>query len=383
MACFVVIACACSRLEPKAATRARQSPAAKPVTTEVSLTDRARLLAGMLPEQPDRFTAVTGTEAWRAWHKELDGEWGKAATARFAPMTDWSKRHLDASARGCETLLYPFSGPDILNAVVLFPDCHRYVLFGLEHVGTLPAVERLPADRVARLIDETRQALGDLLTRNYSITRHMMKDMAAQELHGNFPMLAVFLARLDAKIVSAREMEIAEDATLRVPSGSQASRKAAPALEIVFERPGHAAQTLVYFRAQAEDPAIRQRTGVLPFLQRQAPFVTFLKSASYLMHGTQFTLVRRTLLDHSQLILQDDSGIPLRFLREPEWALTFFGRYQKPVKDFNYGYQPDLALAYGRQQVEPLTFSFGYHWETGSSTVMLAVRAVRPASNAR
>jgi len=292
----------------------------------------------------------------------------------------WQAAHLAPEARGCDTLLYPFSGPDILNALALFPDCSRYVLFGLEHVGALPASEALAADRVARLIDETRQALGDLLTRNYAITRHMMKDMQARELHGNLPMLAVFLVRLDARLVNVRLLSIDENGATQ-PAGAVDTRRVnAPAVEITFERPGHHTQTLVYFRAQAQDAALHQKPGVMKYLSRQAPFATFLKSASYLLHGNQFTQVRGLLLEESRLILQDDSGIPLRYLKAPDWTVALFGKYQKPVKDFNYGYQPDLALAYSRQQAEPLTFSFGYHWEEGGASVVLATRRTGPAS---
>jgi hypothetical protein len=279
--------------------------------------------------------------------------------------------------------MYPFSGPDILNAWLLFPDCRRYVLFGLEQTGSLPALDRLPADRLARLLDETRRALNDLISRNYFITSHMLKDTSAEELHGTLPLMAICLVRLNAHIVSVRSVEIAEDGQLRdrtAPASGHQSN-AAPALEVVFDRPGQEPQTIVYFRAQVEDLALKQHPGVVPFLERWAPFPTFLKSASYLLHGNEFTAVRKVLLNGSRLILEDDSGIPLRFLKAPDWAVTLYGRYQKPVKDFNYGYQVDLAKAYSLERgVKPLPFSFGYHWAAGDAAVLLAVRSTNPAA---
>ena len=370
----------CRRTEAASARAGHVVPQAT-VPYDVSLTDTARVLAGMKPEQAERFRDALTTPAWQSWQKDADADWAQERVSRLAPIGNWQQEHL-AKLPGitATTLVYPFAGPDILNAVLLFPDSPRYVLFGLEHVGSLPAIDRLPADRLARLLDEIHAATADLLQRNYFITSHMSRDTQAQELHGIFPLLAVFLARLDARIVSARLLEIAPDASLRPPTGaSDEGKKSASAVEIVFVRPGHAPQTVVYFRAQAEDAAIGKRPGVVPFLEREGPFLTFLKSASYLLHGPQFTKVRRLLLAQSQLILQDDSGIPVRFLPTPGWSLTLFGRYQKPVKDFNYGYQPDLARAYESETVQPLTFSFGYHWAAGSSTLMLATRTVQPA----
>ena len=344
------------------------------------LTDAARLLAGLQPSQAGHLAAVAAKPEWQAWQREFDGQWTQATKERFVHIADWRDRELKPVMGNCSTLMYPFSGPDILNAWLLFPDCERYILFGLEQPGSLPALDQLSADRLARLLDETRHALNDLLARNYFITKHMLADTAAEELKGTLPLMAVFLVRTNAQIVSARDMEIADDGQLRPRGTAAKDRNAAPALELVFVRPGHAPQSVIYFRAQAEDAAINKRPGVLPYLERLAPFATFLKSASYLLHGNEFTRVRELLLKHSRLVLEDDSGIPLRFLKAPEWSVSLYGKYSKPVKDFNYGYQPDMAKAYSDvQNVKPLTFSFGYHWEEGTASVILAVRSPVPA----
>ncbi len=356
------------------APAARRQAAIAPATSR-ELTDTARMLAGLPPDPSGSLAAVAAKPEWQAWQKEFDSQWTQATSERFAQMRAWRDKELAPATGACTTLMYPFSGPDILNAIVLFPDCQRYILFGLEPVGALPVLEQLPPERLARLLEETRHALNDLLSRNYFITSHMMQDTAAQELRGTLPLMAVSLVRLNARLVSVREMEIAEDGELRPRTPAVAGRKVASALEMVFERPDHPAQTVVYFRAQAEDKALPQRPGVVPFLEHQAPFPTFLKSASYLLHTNDFTVVRKLLLQHSRLILEDDSGIPLRFLKAPEWTVTFYGKYVKPIKDFNYGYQQDMAQVYSDPKaVKPLTFSFGYHWSDGSASVLLAVR---------
>ena len=188
--------------------------------------------------------------------------------------------------------------------------------------------------------------------------------------------MAVFLVRMDAQLISARDVEIAEDGQLRPRTPPSKERRAASALELVFVRPGHDPQTVIYIRAPADDAVINRRPGVLPFLERDAPYATFLKSASYLLHGKEFSVVRKLLLSKSRLVLEDDSGIPLRYLKAPEWTVTLYGKYEKPVKDFNYGYQADMAAAYAdTRAVKPLTFSFGYHWTAGAgASVLLAVK---------
>jgi hypothetical protein len=356
--------------------QARTAPVPEVPGADQALTDVARVLAGLPPTPAGRLAPIAAKPEWQAWRREFDTQWTEATRDRFTHMATWRDRELEPVVGTCSTLMYPFSGPDILNAWLLFPDCERYILFGLEQPGSLPRLDQLSADRLARLLDETRHALNNLLAKNYFITRQMLEDTAADELHGTLPLMAVLLVRMDAQLLSAREMEIGEDGRLRPRTQPPTDHQVAAALELVFARPAHSPQTLIYFRAQAEDAAISHRPGVLPFIERQAPFATFLKSASYLLHTADFSVMRDVLLKHSRLVLEDDSGIPLRYLRRPEWTVTLYGKYSKPVKDFNYGFQPDMAKAYSDERsVKPLTFSFGYHWTEGSASVILAVRS--------
>jgi hypothetical protein len=340
-----------------------------------TVTDTARVLAGLAPSPGTRLAAVAAKPEWQAWQREFDHQWTQATTDRFAKIAAWRTSELTAATGGCGTLMYPFAGPDILNALLFFPDCKRYVMFGLEQPGTLPPIDQLPPDRLARLLNETRQALNDLLERNYFITSHMMKDTAAPELRGVLPLMAVILVRMQAHIVSVRELEIDDAGQLVARQPAAKDRHPINALEVVFARPDHEPQTAVYFRAQAEDAAIGKRPGVLAFLKQDAPYPTFLKSASYLLHGADFSMVRQIVLTQSRLVLEDDSGVPLRYFKSREWTVTYYGKYAKPVKDFNYGFQEDMAKIYADgKAVKPLPFSFGYHWKDGASSVLLAVK---------
>jgi hypothetical protein len=102
--------------------------------------------------------------------------------------------------------------------------------------------------------------------------------------------------------------------------------------------------------------------------------VSLLKAASYLMHETGFSQVRDFLLARSDVLIQDDSGIPLRFFGEENWSLRYCGRYVGPIKVFTKYWQPDLAEAYARVAPSPLPFSFGYQWQPNRSDLLIAAR---------
>ena len=75
---------------------------------------------------------------------------------------------------------------------------------------------------------------------------------------------------------------------------------------------------------------------------------SLVKSASYLLHGSNFSRVRQFLLDRSNSIVQDDTGVPVRLFKPEEWDLKPFGAYLGPIEVFPGMYQPQLAQLFRR-----------------------------------
>ena len=57
---------------------------------------------------------------------------------RVGAMENWRNGEVKVTGATRKTMLYPFSGPDFLNAYALFPDHPRYIFFSLERPGGLP-----------------------------------------------------------------------------------------------------------------------------------------------------------------------------------------------------------------------------------------------------
>ena len=119
----------------------------------------------------------------------------------------------------------------------------------------------------------------------------------------------------------------------------------------------------------------------IPYLESQRRFVTMIKSASYLMHkeGIQepahFEQVRSLILSHSDFVVQDDSGVPLRLFARDTWKLQFHGRYDAPTAEFGKHLQNDLKVEMQRNSTGKLPFSYGYAYKQGESNLMTAERA--------
>jgi hypothetical protein len=135
---------------------------------------------------------------------------------------------------------------------------------------------------------------------------------------------------------------------------------------------------VVYLQANLADSALETNPAVLQWLASRGSSTGYLKAASYLPHSGGFTRVRDFLLGHCRAIVQDDSGIPLSVLRERDWQVVFFGKYTTPLDIFSKYDQPALRAAYSDGAGFNLPFGFGYRWQRGESTLLLAL----PPNNA-
>ena len=247
----------------------------------------------------------------------MDADWSNDIEHRYKTLVEWRDREIGSLVSGCKTLMYPFAGPDILNAYQFFPKCDTYVMFGLEHLGTTPRLDRLSTADGERLVSDVHESLSDLFTRHYFITETMMKELTGSYVNGTLPIMLVMLARLDTHILTVERLVLGEKGLEAPPSGTPSpdAVSSVAALRITFvERGSQRPQSVVYFRADAVNTALAKRPVVRAFLRHYAPVITMLKSASYLLHDPQFATIRADLLQDSNAIIQDDSGMPFSVL---------------------------------------------------------------------
>jgi hypothetical protein len=352
-------------------------------TASTRLDSAARLLAGLAPTHPAHY-GVAQLDVWKAHSEAVQGAWARMSKRQLAPMAAWRDALLPRACPVGRTLLYPFSGPDFINAYWLFPGCETFVLFGLEQIGAMPAVETLSARRLSNLLDDVRTATVDLFARNYFITDKMSKQLHTPELRGVVPLLAISMALSGVRVLGVEPFELERVAPAGGAAGAGEGLPAAAAplrgVRISFLSPHDSVpRQLVYFRINVADSAIVKRPEFLDYLRSLGPTTTLLKSASYLLHGIEFRRLRAVLLDVSAFLVQDDTGLPYGMLLKRGWELDFYGRYEMPISPFEYAYQPELARAFGARQPQSLPFFFGYHRNRGDDRSHVMV-ARRPAS---
>ena len=363
--------CRLSNVPPGSEVRAAIVPetATEIAQSVTPLDDTARFLAGMPGGSGSPLGAARQTESWQRFSRNMDELWRRFSVQRQPRIAGFSRSEL-GSLRNAPTVWYPFSGPDILFAEAFFPSAGHYELCGLESCGMLPDLATLGADQQAAALDGLYTSLTTALSYSFFVTRDMRVDLQRTEVKGTLPLCLVFLARLGYPIESVTPVSLAAGGAL--VSGQSGSN--CPGFTIRYRAGNGRSKSLTYFTENIADFSLRPDPRYLNYLRGYGPVVTYLKSASYLMHTDEFSMIRQRILDKSSALLQDDSGIPLRSLTDNRWDLTFYGQYTGVLDLFKEYYQSDLMTVYqtGGPQVREIDFGLGYKHLTGDTALMLA-----------
>lgn len=341
-------------------------------------TATAQIMAGIMPAAGDSaINRLTRLDCFVEHQKWMAAQWNEVRD-RISTIENWRAQQIRIPATHHRTLVYPFSGPDFLNAYALFPDHPRYIFFSLERPGALPDLESVTATQFGKLLEDVRSAFRDIFQRNYFITDYMSKQLTTPWIRGTVPVMATMMALLNQRIVRIEPLDLFPELARTYESSAAAKHPRrlmrAVRIEYVGSNSG-AVRQVHYISVDATDKALEFYPEFTQWLAQHRPATVLLKSASYLLHDNQFEKTRSMILATADVVVQDDTGVPYRFLNQPPWQVRLYGQYHKPIKSLRYGYQPDLEAAF-RSAGAPaeLPFPFGYHWRGKQSGLLVATR---------
>ena len=341
-------------------------------------TATAQIMAGIAPAAGDlALDRLTKLDAFVEHQKWMSAQWNQVH-GRVSAMQNWRSQEIKIPGASHKTLLYPFSGPDFLNAYALFPDHSQYVFFSLERPSALPDLESVTPVQLGKLLEDVRNAFHDIFQRNYFITDYMNKQLTTPWIRGTVPVMATMMALMNQRIVRIEPVDLFPELnrTYEARDAVKHPRLVMRGVRIVFVGAnGAAQQQLYYFSLDATDKALEFYPGFLDWVGQHRPASVLLKSASYLLHDNQFEKTRKMILSTADYVVQDDTGVPYRFLKQTPWQVRLYGQYNKPIKSLTYGYQADLEGAYkSKTDLQELPFPFGYHWRGKQSGLLIASR---------
>jgi hypothetical protein len=384
---FATVSPGCGHSAPPAAPSSEKKEpapaAASPVPENRDADDVARFLAGMPGKPGSPFAELEKSAAWKEHQAWLDPAWHKAEGSLIAGLRGFGKAELSDPALREAIVYYPFSGPDALYATASLPNNSTYVLVALEPSGTLPTLAKLSRKQdLAGYLAATRETMASVLGRSFFITREMDRQFRGQVTDGLLLPILEVLVRQHYTILGFRYTRLDDDGKLidRDLSYMPRTSYGDKGLQISFRSDeDQSMHQMYYLTINLDDQHLKTNPQFVKYSATLKGSVTLLKATSYMTHQEEFSTIRGLILDNSQVVLQDDSGIPFHFFTPDTWKVQLFGEYTRPYGSFRYLIQPDLQKAYHDPSARPLPFRIGYGYGKVNSNLQLA-RRIAPAA---
>jgi len=340
------------------------------------LNETASFISGIDIQEKSKLFAITQTKQYKAYKKYIDMIWRKYYELKIKKINKWKVNNLP---RSMDTILYPFSGPDILNALTFYPDSTEFIMMGLELPGEIPNPYSLKKNRIFYELWGVKKTLRTLLYLNFFRTSEMVEDLKNTTFSNITGIMMFFLARAGYEILDIDKVKIEGKGEISKIIETEIykkikKRKAIPGVRIIFRKNEHSPiKRLTFLSINLSDLSLKSSPNFIFYLNKHKNVTTFMKSASYLLSYDDFSMLRAHILKHSRNIIQDDSGIPVKYFSKNEWKLKLYGRY-RVLKMFTEMYQSDLDKMISLHGKGPLPFSYGYGFSPIRSNLMIAER---------
>ncbi len=386
--CAAIVPFGCSQTTPPQAEAKDPTPVTAPAAPAVAPTlklaprrdadDTARFMAG-LPGKPESpYLELESHAEWTDHAKRLDTAWARADKVLLSGLDDFQKQELSDPAIQNAPVFYPFSGPDTLLVTYAFPHSPTYVLVGLEPPGTLPTPaqidKQIATRKMTEYLGDVRETVASILGRSFFITKQMDSQFRGQVTDGLMMPILELLVRSHYSISGFRYVRLDADGQVvdREPKPGPVTDKGVE-IEYISDT-DHSVHTMYYFTLNLADERLKENKPFQTYIASLKGFNTAFKATSYMTHHREFSVIRSLVLDNANTIVQDDSGMPFKYLTPDTWKVQLYGKYTQPFGVFKYWAEPDLAKAYTDTTVKPLPFRIGYGYSVIPSNELVARR---------
>jgi len=342
-----------------------------------SYNDIALWLAGLEQDSSGKYKNLENSETWKTYSVEIREAFNLMKIDRLGKLDTFTINELSEVNTNIKTLFYPYSGPDFTNANIFFPKTDKIIMAGLERVGDIPDFSKLSEINKQNYFSQILESLTNILTKGYFITKRMKKEFAGERLDslsGVIPIFYVFMAQANCRILDAQKIYIDTLGNIVEINENYIDDpfdNTVNGLKIDYIRnEDNKIRTVIYFSHDLGEFKHADTPEFLIFLKKQNINVTFLKAASYL--NIWFGIVRNFILDNSDYIFQDDSGIPIKYINDSIWNIKLYGTYTKTLDMFKDYFQSSLKTKYAQDStVVPLNFGIGYNGTIGDANLQL------------
>lgn len=306
------------------------------------------------------FKGIQNKPYYKDYKNKLERAWNATTRKNLKEIGTWSEENVRLTNDSLP-LFYPFSGPDFLYADAFYPKAKKYILIGLENPGKLPPVSKMNDKQIMSYLSKLFNSLRYINKAGYFTTKQMQSDFTDSSLNGIIHLLCFYLAKTDHKIAKITPVKIDHYGNEEDKKSFESLDEYVNGIKFYFFTSENVLKTLYYFPVDLSDQNLKNQFGLITFIGKEGEKNCFLKSASYVLHNKEFSIIRDIILKQSKTIIQDDTGIPYQVLGNSGFTLKLFGEYSRTINMFKNYYQPELREALKETKAERLPFKLGYN----------------------
>jgi len=307
------------------------------------------------------------SDEYQKYSTPISQKWQTLCDSSLMKVRPWAKQNIDEYLQQVKRVLYVFGGPDIAYPCQFFPYANEYILVGLEPLGNFEKIKQLVDNNKLNVFSI---AANSYLTKGYFITSEMGVQLSKTHngSNGGLGIILLQLARMNYDIISIESLGINENGELINNDNNVLS-----VIKIDFKKDHKSDEmaTVYYIRMDLSN-SNASRLKMLTNFAKQQHFVTFVKSASYALQDRNFTTLKNFILNNTEALLQDDTGIAFRILKQ--WNLQIFGQYTGATLPIFKNYtQYDMIEYFKNHQAIGINFKIGYGFNQNRPALMLAI----------
>ncbi len=331
----------------------------------------AELLAGLNLNEKNRFKDIQNYPKYKLYQKKIDKYWKVEEKNYLNVIHPWREINIPDTEKN-STILYPLSGADFINLYNFNPRAQKYIMIGLQKPGHISDPLTLKKEEFTSVLPNLESLVYELSYMNYYTSKRLERDSKNIHISGVLPVIMIFMKRLGFTIVECKQVSLEENGEVLEKDTQEFSREELiPGIKISFYRGGdEVLRDLYFFKIFLNKNSATNSTPEGKYFLRENRFNLILKSAEYILHTNEYEEFIKAILSKTDRIIEDESGIPLRYFDPSLWDAKVFGKYigRIPLKKTpSVPYQRDLAKLFEEQKPSVLPFNFGYGVLRGKS----------------
>jgi hypothetical protein len=286
-------------------------------------------------------------------------------------------------------VVYPFGGGDLTSALATFPDATEITTISLEPAGDVRPVDALAPDRLAHELAVHRAHLERLFEKAHSRTDNLEKE-SRTELPGEILFALAALAVHGDEPVSLRYFRVRPDGALAYVTQADIDGAKKPGerralfanAELRFRRVGDAnapVQVLRHVSFNLDDAHLKADPALIAYLDGRGKVAAMTKAATHLLWNEHFTVIRGWLVDHTDWMISDSTGIPPRVAGPAGFVQDTYGTFDgpSPFGDPGRADAGDVKKLFASQPFRDLGFRYGYPDAHGHGHLIVTRRQPR------